>query len=58
MNTFSCPPKCSPPGYFLCVCVFVCRLVRGAGGLCVVDEIQTGFGRAGDSFWMYECQGV
>ncbi|MFN8484748.1 MAG: aminotransferase class III-fold pyridoxal phosphate-dependent enzyme [Anaerolineae bacterium] len=34
------------------------RHVRAAGGLCIADEVQVGFGRAGDSFWMFETQGV
>jgi alanine-glyoxylate transaminase/(R)-3-amino-2-methylpropionate-pyruvate transaminase len=32
--------------------------VRGAGGLCVADEVQTGFGRTGTHFWGFETQGV
>ena len=32
--------------------------VRGAGGLCIVDEVQTGFGRVGSHFWAHELQGV
>ena len=32
--------------------------VRNAGGVCVADEVQTGFGRAGEHFWMFETQGV
>jgi 4-aminobutyrate aminotransferase-like enzyme/Ser/Thr protein kinase RdoA (MazF antagonist) len=32
--------------------------VRAAGGACVADEVQTGFGRAGTHFWMFETQGV
>jgi 4-aminobutyrate aminotransferase-like enzyme len=32
--------------------------VRGAGGLCVADEVQVGFGRLGDAFWGFEAQGV
>ena len=28
--------------------------VRNAGGLCVADEVQVGFGRVGDSFWGFE----
>lgn len=34
------------------------RAVRAAGGVCVADEVQTGFGRAGTHFWMFETQGV
>jgi len=32
--------------------------VRKAGGVCVADEVQVGFGRAGTDFWMFETQGV
>jgi len=32
--------------------------VRHAGGVCIADEVQTGFGRAGSHFWMFETQGV
>jgi 4-aminobutyrate aminotransferase-like enzyme/Ser/Thr protein kinase RdoA (MazF antagonist) len=32
--------------------------VRAAGGVCVADEVQTGFGRAGSHFWMFEIQDV
>ena len=32
--------------------------VRAAGGLCISDEVQTGFGRTGDSFWGFENHGV
>jgi 4-aminobutyrate aminotransferase-like enzyme/Ser/Thr protein kinase RdoA (MazF antagonist) len=32
--------------------------VRAAGGVCVADEVQTGLGRAGSHFWMFETQGV
>ena len=32
--------------------------VRNAGGVCIVDEVQVGFGRMGDSFWGFETQGV
>jgi 4-aminobutyrate aminotransferase-like enzyme len=30
--------------------------VRKAGGSCIIDEVQTGFGRAGSHFWMYQTQ--
>ena len=32
--------------------------VRNAGGLCIVDEVQVGFGRVGSHFWAFETQGV
>lgn len=32
--------------------------IRAAGGLCIADEVQTGFGRVGDQFWAYQRQGV
>ncbi|MDH3450792.1 MAG: aminotransferase class III-fold pyridoxal phosphate-dependent enzyme, partial [Gammaproteobacteria bacterium] len=32
--------------------------VRAAGGLCIADEVQTGFGRVGERFWAFELQGV
>ena len=32
--------------------------VRAAGGVCVADEVQTGFGRAGTRFWMFQTQRV
>jgi 4-aminobutyrate aminotransferase-like enzyme len=32
--------------------------VRTAGGLCVADEVQVGFGRVGSRFWGFETQGV
>jgi 4-aminobutyrate aminotransferase-like enzyme len=32
--------------------------VRGAGGVCIADEVQTGFGRSGEHFWSFELQGV
>jgi 4-aminobutyrate aminotransferase-like enzyme/Ser/Thr protein kinase RdoA (MazF antagonist) len=32
--------------------------VREAGGVCIADEVQTGFGRIGTHFWGFEGQGV
>jgi alanine-glyoxylate transaminase / (R)-3-amino-2-methylpropionate-pyruvate transaminase len=32
--------------------------IRGAGGLCIADEVQSGFGRTGTHFWGFETQGV
>jgi 4-aminobutyrate aminotransferase-like enzyme len=31
---------------------------RAAGGVCVADEVQTGFGRLGTHFWGFETQDV
>jgi alanine-glyoxylate transaminase/(R)-3-amino-2-methylpropionate-pyruvate transaminase len=43
-----------PPGYL----EHVYKHVRSAGGLCICDEVQTGFGRTGDGFWGFENHGV
>ncbi len=43
-----------PPGYLQAAFAHV----REAGGLCVADEVQTGFGRVGDAFWAFELQGA
>src|SRR5438309_8352262 len=32
--------------------------VRGAGGVCIADEVQAGFGRTGTHFWGFETQGI
>ncbi|ENA1806840.1 aminotransferase class III-fold pyridoxal phosphate-dependent enzyme [Flavobacterium psychrophilum] len=32
--------------------------VRKAGGVCIADEVQVGFGRVGDAFWGFELQDV
>jgi 4-aminobutyrate aminotransferase-like enzyme/Ser/Thr protein kinase RdoA (MazF antagonist) len=32
--------------------------VRAAGGLCLADEVQVGFGRVGSHMWAHELQGV
>ncbi len=34
------------------------RRVRAAGGVCIADEVQTGFGRVGRSFWAFESHRV
>jgi 4-aminobutyrate aminotransferase-like enzyme/Ser/Thr protein kinase RdoA (MazF antagonist) len=43
-----------PPGYL----TEVYRHVRAAGGVCIADEVQVGFGRLGTHFWGFETQGV
>jgi len=34
------------------------QLVREGGGVCVADEVQVGFGRAGSHFWAFQTQDV
>ncbi len=43
-----------PPGYLK----EAFKHVRKAGGVCIADEVQVGFGRMGDKFWGFDTQGV
>jgi 4-aminobutyrate aminotransferase-like enzyme/Ser/Thr protein kinase RdoA (MazF antagonist) len=43
-----------PPGYLQ----EVYKHVRGAGAVCIADEVQVGFGRLGTHFWGFETQGL
>ncbi len=43
-----------PPGYL----AGAFERVRAAGGVAIVDEVQSGFGRTGDHFWAFEADGV
>jgi 4-aminobutyrate aminotransferase-like enzyme len=43
-----------PPGYL----AQVYALVRAAGGVCIADEVQHGFGRVGSHYWGFELHGV
>ncbi|MGQ0603163.1 MAG: aminotransferase class III-fold pyridoxal phosphate-dependent enzyme, partial [Anaerolineales bacterium] len=43
-----------PPGYLS----EAYRHVRAAGGVCIADEVQVGFGRLGAHFWGFASQGV
>lgn len=42
-----------PAGYLKSVY----ETVRAAGGLCISDEVQTGFGRTGEHFWGFQTVG-
>lgn len=33
-------------------------IVREAGGVCIADEVQAGFGRTGEAYWGFETQGA
>ena len=43
-----------PPGYLAGAYAHA----RGAGAVCIADEVQVGFGRVGTHFWGFETQGV
>ena len=43
-----------PPGYL----AEAFSAVREAGGVCIADEVQVGFGRVGTHFWGFETQEV
>ena len=43
-----------PPGYLK----EVYKIIKQAGGLCIADEVQVGFGRVGEKFWGFELQDV
>ncbi|GLU29987.1 hypothetical protein Brsp01_52200 [Brucella sp. NBRC 12950] len=36
----------------------VYAMVRAAGGICIADEVQVGFGRVGSHWWAFELQDV
>jgi len=63
----------SPIGTFICEPMLGCGgqvplakgylknlypVIRKQGGVCIIDEVQTGFGRMGDHYWGYEAQDV
>jgi alanine-glyoxylate transaminase/(R)-3-amino-2-methylpropionate-pyruvate transaminase len=43
-----------PPGYL----EHTYEHIRAAGGVCIADEVQSGFGRTGRHFWGFQSQGV
>jgi 4-aminobutyrate aminotransferase-like enzyme/Ser/Thr protein kinase RdoA (MazF antagonist) len=43
-----------PQGYLAAAYAHACA----AGAVCIADEVQTGFGRAGTHFWAFETQGA
>lgn len=42
------------PGYLPAVY----KSIRKVGGLCIADEVQSGFARTGSHFWGFEAHGV
>ncbi|KAI5733379.1 hypothetical protein M8J76_011200 [Diaphorina citri] len=50
----SCGGQIIPPANYLRE---VYKHVRAAGGVCVADEVQVGFGRVGTHWWAFQLQG-
>jgi len=50
-SLLSCGGQVIPPAGYM---ESVFRHVHGAGGLCILDEVQVGFGRVGTHFWAFE----
>ena len=36
----------------------ICHEIRSQGGLIIADEVQTGFGRVGKTFWAFQLNGI
>lgn len=51
----SCGGQIVPPSNYF---KEVYKHVHNAGGICIADEVQTGFGRMGKSFWAFELYDV
>ena len=51
----SCGGQIMPPNNYFNE---IYQKVRAAGGLCIADEVQTGFGRVGSSFWAFQLHEV
>jgi len=54
-SMLSCGGQIILPKGYLKTCY---QTVRAAGGLCIADEVQVGFGRCGEGMWSFAMQGV
>ena len=54
-SILGCGGQIVPPPRYL---EFVYDIVRKAGGVCIADEVQTGFARTGTHFWTFQAHGV
>ncbi|CAB3385760.1 Hypothetical predicted protein [Cloeon dipterum] len=52
-SMLSCGGQVIPPSNYF---KNVYKIIREAGGVCIADEVQTGFGRVGKSWWAFELQ--
>ncbi|RZF41480.1 hypothetical protein LSTR_LSTR000194 [Laodelphax striatellus] len=53
-SLISCGGQIIPPANYL---RNVYKYVREAGGVCIADEVQCGFGRVGKHWWAFQMQG-
>lgn len=53
-SMLSCGGQIIPPPNYLRE---VYKNVRAAGGVCIADEVQVGFGRVGKHWWAFQLQG-
>lgn len=53
-SMLSCGGQIIPPDNYLRE---VYKNVRAAGGICIADEVQVGFGRVGKHWWGFQLQG-
>jgi len=54
-SMLSCGGQIIPPQGYL---KEVYENIRAAGGVCIADEVQVGFGRVGKYWWSFQMQGV
>ncbi|RMH00963.1 MAG: aminotransferase class III-fold pyridoxal phosphate-dependent enzyme [Chloroflexi bacterium] len=50
-----CGGQIVPPNDFFATAY---AYVRAAGGVCIADEVQVGFGRVGSHFWAFQLHGI
>mgnify|MGYP003635235265 FL=1 len=54
-SMISCGGQIVPPNNYF---KEIYKFVHEAGGICIADEVQTGFGRMGKTFWAFELYDV
>ena len=54
-SILSCAGQVVPPANFF---KDLYKIILKKGGLCIADEVQTGLGRSGDTFWAFELFGI
>ena len=54
-SAMGCGGQLLLPPQYLSLCY---AAVRAKGGVCIADEVQTGFARSGGGMWMFQQHGV